>query len=504
VREKQTSEKAAAVLAAAFDPWPEEALEAIHQTALEILERAGLRVDSELARGLLTGAGCGERPDGRVTLPRGLVAEALASCPPAFSLAARGKERSVEVDAGPGPTHVHNMGGAADIADPRTGAHRRATLADQARLSRVMHRLRNQEVLTPLVQPQDVPSELEPLYSYLVLARESDKYLGGPGISFAVQAEALIEMAGHLTGADGAGGRYPLDLAFSPVSPLILGAEVSEALIAVVRHGGAVCEILPCPSSATTAPASVAAAVAQQHAEVLAGVVLAQVAGPGTPVYYGPRLAAVDPRSGTTASGTPEVSVVAAVLLARRCGLACDCYGLTSDSKVIDAQFGYERAVNALLGLVAQPRFLSGVGELQGGAATALEALVIDDDILINVLHAVDPRPWDADALDVEAIMEGALSPRGFLGTKHTRRYLRSEFPTPVVGYRGGLDEWLGNGRSSVVDAAEERVGLLLAEGPLGLPDDVAASLGEVIDTTARRLGLREWPDPWGVLGAVD
>ncbi len=31
-------------------------------------------------------------------------------------------------------------------------------------------------------------------------------------------------MAIAVTGADGAGGVYPIDLAFSPVSPLILGA----------------------------------------------------------------------------------------------------------------------------------------------------------------------------------------------------------------------------------------------------------------------------------------
>jgi len=44
-------------------------------------------------------------------------------------------------------------------------------------------------------------------------------------------------------------------------------------------------------------------------AEVLAGVVLTQLAAPGTPVHYGPRLSAVDPRSGVVVSGTPETGV---------------------------------------------------------------------------------------------------------------------------------------------------------------------------------------------------
>jgi trimethylamine--corrinoid protein Co-methyltransferase len=495
-----TSVDRAAVLAAAFDPWPEEALEAIHQAALELLWRAGVRVDSPAARELLLGKSCGEGAAGRVTIPRGAVEEALAACPRSFTLAARDPQRSLPVDPDPGPTFVHNMGMAADVADPHTGAHRRATLADAVKLARVMHRLRNQHEVTALVTSDDVPAEIEPLYTYLLLANESDKYVGGPGISTTAQVEALLEMAPALTGADGSGGVYPVDLAFSPVSPLILGGGVSDALIAAARHGGVVCEILPCPTAATTAPAAVSAAAAQQHAEVLAGVVLAQAAAPGTPVYYGPRLSAPDPRSGNTASGTPEVSVIAAVLLARRCGLACDCYGLTSDSKVVDAQFGYERAVNALIGLLARPRFLSGIGELQGGAATCLEVLVVDDDILTNVLHAISPRPWDAEALDVDAIVEGVLSGKGFLGAKHTRKYLRSEFPTPLVGYRGGLNEWIEAGRTGVLDAAAERVAQLLAEGPLGLPADVGEALCAVIDTAARRLGLATWPDPRRIL----
>ena len=106
---------------------------------------------------------------------------------------------------------------------------------------------------------------------------------------------------------------------------------------------------------------------------MLAGVVLAQAAAPGTPVYYGPRLCSVNPRTGVVASGTPETGVasVAAMLLARRYGLACDCYGPSSDSKVVDAQFGYEHVVNALLGLAARPRFLSGIGRDPGAASPA-------------------------------------------------------------------------------------------------------------------------------------
>ena len=483
--------------------WPAEAIEAMHLAALALLERAGVRVESPAARELLLAAGCALDAQERVTIPRAVVEDALAACPREYVLAARDPERSLAMDPDPAQTYVHNLGGARDVIDPRTGAGRRATLRDQVLATRVMHNLVHQHQVTSLWQPEDVPDALEPLFSYLILAHETDKAIGGPGISFPFQARYLHEMAVAVTGADGSDGTYPVDLAFSPVSPLILGGDVSDALVEQVRRGGIVVEILPCPAAATTAPGAVSAALAQQHAEVLAGVVLTELAAPGTPVYYGPRLSAVDPRSGVVVSGTPETGVAsaAAVLLARRCGLACDCYGPCSDSKVVDAQFGFERAVNALLGLAPRPRLLSGIGEIQAGVASCLEVLAIDDEVLNNAFYAVAPRPWDVDALDIDATVDGVLSGRGFLGTKHTRRYIRSDFVSPLLSYRGGLSEWLTEERSGIVDLAADRVAEIVDREPVGLPGDVLDELTGLIERCAAELGVSGQPDPRRVLG---
>ena len=487
---------------AALSLWPEEAIEAMHGASLALLARVGARVESPAARELLLAAGCTAGPQGRVLMPAGAVEQAVAANARRYTLAARDPQRSLDLDGDPGQTYVHNMGGAGDVSDARSGACRRATVRDQVRFARVMHHLTNQHEITPLVQPQDVPDLLEPLYSYLILARESDKTLGGPGISHAFQGTYLREMAQVVTGADGHDGRYPVDLAFSPVSPLTLGREVTDALIDAVRRGGVVIEILPCPAVATTSPGAISAALAQQNAEVLAGLVLAQVVSPGTPVYYGPRLSAVDPRTGVLASGAPETGVasVAATLLARRYGMACDCYGPATDSKVVDAQFGYEHAFNALVGLAARPRLLSGIGDLQTGVASCLEALVVDDEVLNYAFYALSQRPWDEDALDIEAMVEGVLGGHGFLGTKHTRRYIRSEFVVPQVSYRGGLEDWVASGRSGVVDLAHEKVEELLVREPVGLPDHMLTELCRLIDQAARHVGLGEWPDPRRVL----
>jgi trimethylamine--corrinoid protein Co-methyltransferase len=346
--------------------------------------------------------------------------------------------------------------------------------------------------------PGDVPDLLEPLYSYLVLAHESDKALGGPGISHPFQARYVAEMAEIVTGADGSDGVYPVDLAFSPVSPLLLGAEVTEAMLHQVRRGGVIVEILPCPAAGTTAPATISAALAQQNAEVLVGLVLVQLIKPGTPVYYGPRLSAVDPRTGVVISGGPEtgVSSNAATLLARRYHMACDCYGPTTDSKTVDGQMALEHAFNAATAMMARPRLLSGIGDVAAGVASNPEAIVVDDEILNYAFYALSERPWDQDALDVDAMVEGVLSGRGFLGTKHTRRYIRAEFLVPGLGYRGGLTEWLDSGRHGLVDLAAEKASELAARDPVGISEDRLEALCDVIGRAAAEVGVSEYPDP--------
>ena len=126
---------------------------------------------------------------------------------------------------------------------------------------------------------------------------------------------------------------------------------------------------------------------------------------------------------------------------------------------------------------------------------------MIDDEVLNYALYALTPRPWDAAALDVDAIVEGVRSEFGFLATEHTRRYLRSDFVRPLLSYRGGLEEWMASGRTGLVDLATDRAAAYVAREPVGLPDDVLRELCALIDEAARSIGLREWPDPRRMLG---
>ena len=483
----------------AADLWPPEAIEAIRAASLELLARIGVRVDSPRAAELLRAAGCTPGPQGRVLIPAAIVAAALAACPKEYTVVARDPAYDVVMSAAPGAIRVHNMGVAPDMAEARSGAARRATFRDQAQATRVMHHCRYPDSINSLVTPSDVPGALHPLYSYLAIAAETDKLIGGPGLDFAWQARYLAGMAEAVTEAragEKPGDARALEMGFSPVSPLHLGRGVCEGIIEAVKLGMAV-QVLTNPVAGTTAPASLAGALAQQDAEILAGVVLVQSAAPGSPCSYGARLSAADPRSGQLLCGAGEwaLASVGATLLARRHGLACDCYGPDTSARTLDLQLGYEYAVPALTGALARPRFMSGIGSW-GDTTTCLELLVIGDAVYRLVLDALEPPEWGADALDVDAMIEGITGTMGYLGTRHTRRWLRRIAPSEDLSFRGGLDEWVAGGRKDVVDLARERVAELVAREPVGLPADVETELCRLIDEAAAQLGLSGHPDP--------
>jgi len=483
----------------AADLWPPEAIKAIGAASLELLARIGVQVDSPRAADLLTAAGCTPGPRGRVLIPAAVVAAALAACPKEYTVVARDPAFDVVMDAAPGDIRVHNMGEAPDVADPRTGEARRATFRDQVLATRVMHHCRYPDSINCLVTPGDVPGELHPLYSYLAIAAETDKLIGGPGLDFPWQARHLAVMAEAVVGArpgERPGAARAIEMGFSPVSPLRFGPGVCDGIIEAVGLGMAV-QVLTNPVAGTTAPASLAGALAQQDAEILAGVVLVQSVAPGSPCSYGARLSVADPRSGQLLGGAGRwaLASVGATLLARRHGLACDCYGPDTSARTLDLQLGYQYAVPTLTGALARPRFMSGIGAW-GDTTTCLELLVIGDAVYRLVLDALEPPEWGADALDVEAMIEGITGTMGYLGTRHTRRWQRLIRSSEDLSWRGGSEEWAAAGRPDALELARERVAELLARDPVGLPDDVEAELCRLIDEAAAQLGLSDHPDP--------
>jgi trimethylamine--corrinoid protein Co-methyltransferase len=109
------------------------------------------------------------------------------------------------------------------------------------------------------------------------------------------------------------------------------------------------------PLAGATAPVTLAAAVVQHTAENLSGLVIHQLANPGSPIVWGGSPASFDMRSGTTPMGAPETWLIDAayVQVGKRLNLPTHVYMGMSDAKIIDAQCGFESMGGAMMAALA-------------------------------------------------------------------------------------------------------------------------------------------------------
>jgi trimethylamine--corrinoid protein Co-methyltransferase len=260
--------------------------------------------------------------------------------------------------------------------------------------------------------------------------------------------------------------REMLSLSVSPVSPLFFPDDILEALLEIARLGIPFGP-LPCPTAGATSPFSIAGSLAQQNAEVLACVVLAQLVQPGLPVIYCGRLAVMDPRSGASIWGCVELGLLSAgtVQIGHAYNLPVNVYGFSTNAHTLDIQNGYERALNAAIPALAGADELSGIGEMEAGVSGSYAQMVCDNEFAGGIARLRKGFSADEGALAVDVIAQVMRGARNFLGQKHTLSYLRSgEVWLTELAERGARESWQEQGRQGMAERAQSKAERLLAE----------------------------------------
>jgi trimethylamine--corrinoid protein Co-methyltransferase len=282
-----------------------------------------------------------------------------------------------------------------------------------------------------------------------------------------------------------------LTLSVSPVSPLSFPDHEVEAMLEIARQGIPFAP-LPCPTAGTTAPFSIAGAIAQQAAEVLVALVLAQLVHPGLPVIFCGRLAMMEPRTGISVWGGVELGLASAgtVQLGHRYGLPVNVYGFSTNAHTLDIQNGFERGLNALLPALAGADELSGIGEMEAGVLSTYAQMVADNEFAASIHRARRGFTADEDTLAVDIIAAVMSGPRNFLGQKHTMKYLKNgEVFLSKLAERGSWETWEGNGRRGLAEQALAEAERILREHqvePLG--EDQEQALDEVMSAAEKEL----------------
>lgn len=465
-----------------YRPLADEQIRQIHEAALQVLSKTGLRCTYEPARSIFEGAGADVDSD-RIRIPEAVVEKALDTCPSELVLCGRDPEHDLRI----GGTRVHmGTGGAAlDVVDPHNGTVRRGQLDDVANLALLVDNLEHIEFYLRPTEPQDIPDEITDVNKYYAALTNTTKHVMA-GINTADGLEDVFELASMIAGGPEALRERPFVsiIACWMVSPLKIDPHTTELLLRTVELGlpAVVCSA---PMAGATSPMTLAGTLVQINAELLSGIVLTQAAKPGAPVLYGAVPSTSNMRNGAYIGGSPEFGMMnaAAAQLAHFYEVPIyNSAGLT-DSKCSDIQAGYEKGFSVLQAALAGSNFIHhAAGLLEAMSTIAYEQFVIDNEILgmaRRCIEGIDLSDLDAA---VEAIDRSA--PGGnYLMDELTLEKMRTELYDVTISDRQSRRDWEDAGTPDIVQAARQRaLDILSTAEPPGLDPDIDTAIRDRFD----------------------
>jgi trimethylamine--corrinoid protein Co-methyltransferase len=460
-------------------------VEAIIGAALTILETRGMRFLEPGSRKLLSAAGadCDESTM-MVRFDRGLVLEKLALAPAEFRLRARNPAHDLHLG---GKNLVFcSVGGPAFCSDldrgRRPGTH--AEVCDFLRLVQSLNVL-HQESGGPF-EAMDLPPETRHLDLYLAQMTLLDKNCQANALGRERTADC-IEMNCIALGVDrDALARDPAVLAIvNTNSPMQLDIPMTEAVIELASSGQACC-ITPFTLAGSMSPVTLAGTLAQQTAEVLAVVTLAQIVRPGARVIYGSFASNVDMRSGAPALGTPEYTkaALASGQIARRLRLPLRSSNANS-SNCVDVQAAYESGMSLWGAIMGHANLVyHAAGWIESGLTASFEKLIVDAEMLQMMAEFLRPIEVNDAELALDAIAE--VEPGGHhFGTAHTLERYETAFYSPMLSTRQNFETWQEAGSEDATRRANRIWKTMLGEYQQPPLDPAIAE--QLADYVARR-----------------
>jgi len=287
-------------------------LERIHEATFEIMEDVGIRFPSDRALSVLEENGCEvDRATQVAKLPRALVMDAVSKAPGEYVLAGRDPAADMLIDGK--HCYLSNDGSGVFVFDHKTGEKRPCTKNDAATSARFVDALPNISYYWgPVVTSQDVPPATKALHDAEAVFNNTSKHFQTVTTVGEKPARYIVEMAAAIAGGvDKLRERPILSFMQCAVDPLGHDGPNLEANLVAAEHGLA-SGFMPMPLAAGTGPATLAGNLVVQNAEALSGVVLLQLAFPGSPCFFAGAPSVIDLKTGGYTGGSPEDYLLAA------------------------------------------------------------------------------------------------------------------------------------------------------------------------------------------------
>jgi len=435
----------------------------IHAATMRLMEETGCEVEHE--RGLEVLRKAGAKVDGtRVRIGRELVEEALRRAPREVILGDR--DGKPAMDLGGDRVYFGTGSDCLYVLDGDTGVRRKAVLEDVRRFARLSEALPGIDFIMSMACPSDVPPERLYLEQFAAMVAESAKPVVFTVINPA-DVRAIHRMSVAAVGSESAHRVAPHLLLYpEPVSPL-KHPQASVEKVLLCGELGIPITYAPGGLGGGNMPVTGAGAVVQTVAEIFAGLVIQQFAYPGAGFVFGGCIGVMDLSTMINVYGPPfsPTWTAAVVEMGKHYGLPTWSLAGCSDSKVVDEQAGIDSALMTLCAALNGANLVHDVGYIESGLTSSLEMLAISDEVIAVVARMVEGLRTDDDALALDAI--GRVGPGGnFFGDDHTLANFRREMFVPrLLDYRM-FDRWKSAGSKSMLDRARERVKELLAAPP--------------------------------------
>jgi trimethylamine--corrinoid protein Co-methyltransferase len=423
-----------------------EQVERTHQAALEILEKVGILVHNPKARQIFAKHGC--KPDVEtniVKFPPSIIEEYRKLAPAKFTFF--GREAKYDRTIPDDRPIVVTGSSAPNIIDPVTGRERRSRSDDIARIAYLVNELPGYDVFSVSTLADDAPPgqfTLARLYPSLknclkpVRSNAPDRH----------DAEQILRIGALIAGSEQAFHERPfITLHFCPVvSPLTMDVDSTELLIFFAERGLPVYPSIV-PNGGLTSPMSLAGTLAQGNAEYLATTALMQMVRPHTPTIYATLPTIADMRTGAYASGGIECGMLhmAFAQMARFYNVPCGGYIGLTNSKINDAQSGYETGMSCVAGMLGGADMLNMAGLLDALKAFDFAKAVIDDEIALMLKRIERGFEFSEENMALDVIAK--VGPGGnFMLEDSTVKWMKSAGLLTRIADRDTRDSWEAHG----------------------------------------------------------
>ncbi|WP_077960128.1 trimethylamine methyltransferase family protein [Ensifer adhaerens] len=432
----------------------DDALEAVHEASLTILEEIGMDIILPEARERMKAAGADVTPGtDRVRFDRGLIMDMIASVPTSFTMYARNPARNVAIG---GNNLVFAQIASAPFVADRDGGRRTGNQEDFRKLVKLAQ---SYDIVHTTggypVEPVDIHASVRHLDCLSDMVKLTDKVFHVYSLGKQRNTDGIeIARIGRGISMEQMEREPSLFTIINTSSPLRLDGPMLQGIIEMSSRNQVVV-VTPFTLAGAMAPVTIAGALVQQNAEALCGIAFTQMIRLGAPVMYGGFTSNVDMKTGAPAFGTPEYmkAVVAGGQLARRYNIPYRTSN-TNAANTLDAQAAYESAMSLWALTQGGGNFIMhAAGWTEGGLTASFEKFILDVDMLQMVAEYLTPLDVSEDALGLDAVRD--VGPGGhYFGTLHTLQRYETAFYSPILSDWRNFETWTEAGRPTTYDHA--------------------------------------------------